>query len=523
MIRILLVTLFIMPMAIYAQNEIIFSDDMGEDTTKTYEQETILIDDSSVVESEPVLEQVAQQEAMIVDDVHEIPTIIKTADYMSNDSAKKPTFKKVDNSNVKIIKYINPMLNKLNLNEPTNKTDFWTLLGEAMQKSASLILKKHDMKITKANLAIIKSEYYPNLSLKYYNEYYHGFSRGSSASIGGSYYPGGSEYRNSLNLNLDYEVYRFGASDLKKEMANQDVDIIKSEIELEKERIAKGLLDSFTRALKAQESIRYKKRIILIKSLLLKNTQRLYDAGFASKVDIARLRVDLVHIEKDILRSRLNIVDALKDIEILSNVKLDLEKVGLSMLEPNDAHLREFIDSAKASNIRLRMDKKIKEMELIKKDYLPTLYANGAYQIYGGDKDHFFDAIGELERNNWNIGFTLKWDIFNGFKTDNSIEKKKLEISKLVEEYRLQKISFKAKREKRAILKEAIAKIMSEESMILDETSIEKELLTRLQKAGNISIMEVDKIEVSRLNSELDFKLQIIDQVKEEISSQLTM
>ncbi len=481
----------------------------------------IMIDEH---ESEEVVQTPQNQtpEPLIVDDVHGHPSLIPMDSYRADDQVKTQYIGST-NDGTHIIKYINPQMHKVNLTEPDEKVDFWQILAEAMEKSASLILKRHDIAITQANLAILKSEYYPNLSLTYFNEYYHGFSRSGSANIGGSVYPSNSEYRNSLNLNIDYEVYRFGASDLKVAMGETDMDILKSEIMLEKGRIAKELLQNYTSALKAQEQIKSKKKMLLVKNILLDNTQRLYDAGFASRTDIARLRIDAVGIEKEILRAKLQILDAMKNIHILSNVNIDTQKVGLAMLEPSKGNVKAFDATALSRNLKLQLDKKIQEIELIKKEYYPTLYAKGAYQIYGADKNNDFDAIGELERNNWNIGLTLKWDIFNGYKTNNTIEKAKLEMEKILEQYRQEKITYEVREEKRVLLREMIEKILSEEGVLLNETGIQKELLTRLQQAGNISILEVDKIEVSRLQSELDFKLEVIDQVQEDILSQLTM
>jgi outer membrane protein TolC len=494
---------------IFVDEPSIVSSSMIEEELSYQDREDILLDKSEKVESK------------IIDDVHDIPTVITLKSYQGEKGREK---QEISTSSMKIIKYINPQMYQVNLSQPEVKVDFWKLLDEAMQKSATLLLKRHDINITKANLAIIKSEYYPSLSLTYFNEYYHGFSRSSSANIGGSVYPANSEFRNSLNLNIDYEVYRFGASDLRMSMGGTDIDILKSEIVLEKERIAKELLQNYTLALKAQEIIKTKKKMLFVKNTLLDNTQRLYDAGFASRTDIARLRIDEVGIEKEILRAKLQILEAMKNIHILANVNINTEEIGLAMLEPSkDVMVKAFAETALSHNLKLQIDKKLEEIELIKKEYYPTLYAKGAYQLYGADRNHDFDAIGELERNNWNIGIMLKWDIFNGFKTNNTIEKAKLEVEKLLEQYRQEKITYEAREEKRVLLREMIQKILSEEGVLLNETGIQKELLTRLQEAGNISILEVDKIEISRLQSELDFKLEVIDQVQEDILSQLTM
>jgi outer membrane protein TolC len=482
------------------------------------ESEDVFVDTSSVKKNELAkqnhsLQGIDDCEGVIVDDLHEIPTIIKMDDYIKDRDSPK--------NEVKIVKYINPKFQDSDLNTPSKKIDFWKLLNITLDRSASLLLLKHDIKITKANLAILKSEYYPTLSLNYFNEYYHGFSRSGGASIGGSYYPANSEYRNSLNLRADYEILNFGDREIREALNDIDVEILKSEIDLEKERIAKELLRNFTSALKAQEIIKIKKRILAIKRTLLNNTGRLYKAGLASRADISRLRVDMATVEKSILKAKLDQVEALKNIEILSNLKIDPNSVSLEMLKLNRFPKRGFEESAKARNLKLQIDKKIKELELYKKEYLPKLYANGSYQLYGSDKDSFFDAVKEIERNNWNVGIALKWDIFNGFKTNALMEKKKVEIERLTQEYKLEKIKFEADRKKRELIGKMIDKIATEEAVLQDERAVQRDILSRLQKAGDASILEVDRSEVARLNSELDFRLDVIDKVKEEILSEL--
>jgi len=507
-----------------------FEDDISVEVDKVVEEnqeiEPVVLEPQIVSEdeankllrvNEAELQSRKNSDGVIVDDLHKHPSIIKVKDYLGGKSKKgtsKPTL---------IIKYINPAMKKINIDEPQYKLSFWQLLNTAMQKSASIILKKHDLAINEANINILKSTYYPNISLSYLNEYYHGFSRSSPANIGGAVYPSTSNYQNSLNLNVDYEVYNFGASKLKMQMSETDRAILKSEIALEKEKIAKELLNNFLTALKAQERMKTYKKILFIKNLLLKSTQRLFKSGFASKADIARLRIDEANIEKDILMQKMKILEASKNIQLISNVKIDTLSMGFDMLKPLDGVVKDFKDSAKARNIKLKIRKKFQEIGLLKKDNYPTVHIKGAYQIYGDDLNNDFDAIGELERNNWNIGIMLKWNIFNGYKTKRSIEKAKLEIEKLATEYKKEMIAFRDRQEKRELLKDMISKIMSQEAVLLDEVALQNELLSRLQKAGNISILEVDKAQIARLKSELDFRLSVIDKIAKDVEAQLLM
>ncbi|OQX73341.1 MAG: hypothetical protein B6D59_06050, partial [Campylobacteraceae bacterium 4484_4] len=187
--------------------------------------------------------------------------------------------------------------------------------------------------------------------------------------------------------------------------------------------------------------------------------------------------------------------------------KLDPKMVDLAMLEPGRKGEKSFEESAVARNLQLKIDKKLREIALIEKDKLPTLYANGGYLLYGKDEDTPIDAIGAIERNNWSVGLNLRWNLFDGFKTDSSVKKAEEELRKLKEQYRLAKEEFEAQRAKRAALKEAIDKILKEESALLDAICKQKEMYEKLHKAGTMTQLQTDRTEISRLRSELSFKL----------------
>ncbi len=508
MIRISLVlTTFLM--SLYAQNsDIMIFDDMADPS-----EESIFVEENRVSKTIVSTNEDESDEPLIVDDIHDTPSVISTKAYVEADKPKEKA--------VQIVKYIDSDERLGRYQEPSKKIDFWKLLGVTLQRSATLLLKRHDIEISKANLALIKSEYYPNLSLRYFNEYYHGFSRAGDASIGGSYYPSVSQYRNSLNLQLDYEVYNFGATDLKKAIGEIDTDILKSEIELEKQNIAKELLENYTIALKAQEEMKIKEKIFCIKDQLLKDTKRLYQVGLASRLDMSRLLLERDKISKDILNAKLRYSDALKKIQTLSNIRLDPNGVALAIFNVDKIPLKEFEESAKARNLKLQMDRANRELELLEKQYYPTLSVNASYQLYGSDKDRIFDAIKDIERNNWNVGLVLKWDIFSGFKTKSSLQKKRLELEKLVQQYRIAKEEFNSQKDRHEMLRAMLDRVMRDESKLLEEETMQKEMLSRLHKAGDLSALEVLKSQNRRLDSELSFRVELINQLKEDILSQL--
>lgn len=427
---------------------------------------------------------------------------------------------------VKIIKYIQhnqaPMEKvSTSHSSATVGINFWHLLNTALTSSAKIILKKHDVKFVQANMDIVKNEYYPKLSLNYDHEYYHGFSRISPANIGGATYPSSSDYRNSLYISLDHELYRFGATGLKSELAQADIDIVKSELELERENIAKELLYNYTDALKAQEHIIFKSQILSLHGDLFDDMQRLYNAGKIARTELTQKKITMVSLEKEIVENRVKKLEALKNIEILTNIAIDEESSKLDSLEPKKTQHVAFEQSMRAKNIKLQLEKKLKEIELLKKDNLPTIYANGEYRLYGSDNDSLTAAIRELERNNWRLGITARWTIFDGFKTDKVVKQAKEEVDKLIEQYKLEKAEFVAKEKKRELLRTSIDKILREEGRLIGQYGEQKEMLIRLEAVGKVSSMRISEVEIERVKIELDFRLQVIEKVYEEIMGEL--
>lgn len=421
---------------------------------------------------------------------------------------------------ITIIKYAQTSSPEVCNTVSKEEMNFWRLLDQVLIKSTAVVLKKHDIQITQKNMDIVKSEYYPNISLGYSGEYYHGYGS-DGASIGGSFYPAYSQYRDSLDLSLSHELYRFGATDLKMQMSQKDIEIVKSELALAQQDVSKELLSYFMEVVKAQENLKFKDDMRIVQDRILQKKWRLFESGQISKTLILRDQLSLVSLEKDILKHELNFIDFIKKIQILANIEIDPKFITFAIPTPKNRDIVAFEQSAVAKNLKLQLEKKLQELELIKKDYKPTIYANSGYRFYGADDDSFTKTIENLEKNSWDVGVSLRWELFSGFKTDSSVERAKIEVQRLVEQYRLAKVDFESREMKRALLKEAIEKILRVEAEILDQTCQQEDIMVRLESAGQISSIELDSIELNKLKSQLDFRLGVVDSVYETISSEL--
>ncbi len=398
--------------------------------------------------------------------------------------------------------------------------DFWNLLDLTLINATAIILKKHDIKISEENMEIIRSEYYPNLSIGYAGEYYHGFARTAQTGVGGRFYPSTSDFRDSLSLNLNHELYHFGATDLKVEMGEKDIEIVKSELALQAEDISRRLLEYYTTALKAQNFINFKKKIEDILNRILEKKVRLYEMGQVAKIVLTKDKLSIVSLQKELSQQKMSYLRAIKNIEMLANISIDTNRSKFAMLEPKNSKIKTFEESAGAKYLKLQIEKKLKELALVRKEYLPTVYASGDYVMLGSDKA-LLEAIKGLQKNNWDVGLNIKWDLFNGYKTNKTIDKIKYELRKLAEKYRLARIEFESKEEQRKMLQQSIEKVLKVESELYEQTCQQGEIMAKLKGAGLVDDLQLDYIEINKIQSELEFRMGVIDKVYQTISSEL--
>ena len=420
-----------------------------------------------------------------------------------------------------IVKYIHNDKSKALCQSLSRSTiDFWRLLDLTLINATAMIMKEHDIKITKENLEIIRSAYYPNLSIGYGGEYYHGYARRAETGVGGKFYPSTSAFRDALTVDFTHELYHFGATDEKVKIGEKDVELVKSELELKAEEISQRLLSNFISVLKAEYIIDNKERARAVQERILAKKERLYEAGQVARIALSKDKLTLINIEKEIAQQKIMRLHAIKQIEQLANIAIDINRSKFAMIEPKNIKVKRFEESAQAKYLQLKIAKKYHELELARKEYLPGVYASGDYVLLGSDKA-LFEAIKRLRKNSWSVGLNVKWNLFNGHKTERTIDKIKYEIKKLSAQYRLAKIDFEAKKEQRDMLKASIDRLLKVESEVYAQTCEQAEIMSRLQQVGLADALQLDYIEMNKLQSQLDFKLGVLEKVYQTVAGEL--
>ncbi|MBS9522986.1 TolC family protein [Litoribacter ruber] len=170
---------------------------------------------------------------------------------------------------------------------------------------------------------------------------------------------------------------------------------------------------------------------------LLKETNVLFEEGFAERIDVSRIKVQLNNLKTELDRAR-TATDVSKQLLKLQmgmpmNAELILED-KVSVLE-DDFEIEVLLQEQ--GQRRIELDQVETTLKLANLDlrnnraqYLPRLDANYTYQ-----RNTFGGSVADLTRNNWFpgsiLGVTLQIPVFDGLLKASRIQQNKIQVRQL--------------------------------------------------------------------------------------------
>ena len=174
-----------------------------------------------------------------------------------------------------------------------------------------------------------------------------------------------------------------------------------------------------------------------------KETQALYENGFAEKIDVSRLQVQLNNLAAEksniehVIGGSLNLLKLWMGMPVSENIVLtdQLEGIDLtySMNDINSFSLKNRIEVQQMDFTRRLAEL---DMKNVASGYIPTVQLNAAWGRTNGN-----DSFSNLWSNSWftnsNIGLSVSIPIFDGLRKKFSIQRKRIQIETLDNSYKL--------------------------------------------------------------------------------------
>lgn len=376
----------------------------------------------------------------------------------------------------------------------------------------STILKQKDIetKIEEANLELLKSKLYPQLSVIYNVEDYESLDKErQNISVGNNLVNSSVKYKNSMGISLNYDLYDFGAKDeqikaQKKEISIKGLDSCSQEIKIKEE-----VLKYYTDVINAQYDLNSFQEITSLLKKMYEYKKRLFISGMISSVDVYNEMLRVRDYENKTNEAKKEYLIALTFLKHISYNLVNPTQTQLTPLIPKEDKLDKTIsyeDSYLAEQYRLKKEQKQHEKKSFIKSNLPSVSLNSNYYFYGSDQDSFKSSTEAVKKNSYNVGVSVRAVLFEGFKYNNQMDKFELEKRLIELENQVSKENFEKEIDLSQKNIEQLNILVSGNNKSLEETKEILDTKTKLKDNGELDIISQLQGLVDLYEKDLAFK-----------------
>ncbi len=395
----------------------------------------------------------------------------------------------------------------------------------ASKNALSLKIKKKDALIESNNVQSVQSDYYPSLNLVYNNEYtksLDGIPLGVE-TVGSITISNGTRYQNSAALQLNYNLYNFGATDKQVAIAILKADVKNKELCQQEKELHQKILELYADALKQLNEKEYRTAMLSIRKKLYSMKERLYKAGQYSKVDLGDEAIYLISIERDIENAYMQYKDDIIKFSQLSYMEIQEDTLLLPITFLRDTQeVHKFEESIEAKIIEKKITQKKEEIALQFREQLPSVGFYSNYYLYSSNPREYNYPITHLSQKSWNVGFSVRFNIFEGFKNSANAQRLHLEMQQLQLEYDQSRHNFSYDLQAKNTKIDEIGILQTKEEYLLEENKKKLEMILRLRKNQKVDMLTQLNSEYELQERTLNLRKRKIDAAKERLSLQIT-
>jgi len=395
------------------------------------------------------------------------------------------------------------------------------LLNYTTENAVILKIKQTDALIESKNVQIAKSAYYPILNVGYnaeYNQAQDGIPFGSE-SVGGVTITNGTRYQSFLAFSLNYDLYHFGVTDKKVEVAFSELDIKKMEWCSQEKQLHQKILQYYSSACKGTTEIDYQTQMLELRKKLYDMKSRLYRAGKYSKVDLGDEAIYIMTIQRDIENISMQYQEDIIRLSQLSHKDLskDIKLLPLNTnLENNSIQI--YDETTEGVIFNKKISQKKDEISVQFREQLPSVGLYSNYYYYGSHPKEYDFTISHINKKSWNVGLALKYNIFEGFKHSSKEQRLKLELLKLEQELEDSRHNYAYEAKSKITRIDELNTLKEHEQHLLDENYRKIEMLNRLHKLKKIDSLTKINAEYELLERALNIETRDIDAAFESAS-----
>jgi outer membrane protein TolC len=388
---------------------------------------------------------------------------------------------------------------------------FDSVLTAALKNSFDIKISQEDTRAGQAFVHEMKADHYPQLSVRFGNEYVHAFEEdGDVVSVGDAIIANdASGYKHSFIAGLSYNLFDFGVRRLTVENARRQVQISRLQERQVLWEVRKEILNRYYAALKVQKQIQTTETILARQNKIFRLSRQLRQAGTVGREQVGTAALSLAETLSQLDDLKVRYQNALDSLSYYTQQTYLAEQIHLADLVQVD-ELNAEIDldfSPEMLVVEQQIENKKAELSMVKRAQLPKLTLYGSYRMFGSDADTFAHSLADLSSRDASVTLYLEWPIFDGFGSRAKKTRLKHEIASL--RYQKQK--------KRAELQQELSGALnSYETHTSAQENRQKELNQIVQERDDAQLLAEQQI-----TDQISFHSRMVDLARQRVEVEL--
>lgn len=299
---------------------------------------------------------------------------------------------------------------------------FEQVLSAGLQHSFDRYIVQEEIGAAQAGVSEKEAENYPQLAVRFGNEYVHVFEEDSDiVSVGDAIIANSaSGYKHSLIATAKYTLYDFGIRELNITHARRNVRIAELREQKARMETREALLELYTEGLKIQQRIKTLEEIYTARQNIFRMAERLHMAGSFRRDTLGDHALEMATAFSRLEDQRTAFQNLLERISFHTRQPYQadttvLENFSRPEIPDSSADVMDFTRHPDMEIYDQKIVNKKAELSMAERARYPKLNLYGSWRQFGSDEQSYLDSLSTLEPRDTSLTLYVECPLFDGF------------------------------------------------------------------------------------------------------------
>ncbi len=313
---------------------------------------------------------------------------------------------------------------------------FDSVLNDAVLASFDLKLTRVRAQELRCDIKAARAEYYPTLLASASSEYDKGLTNSQQQifAVANSTFNAVTRFQELAALQSYWTLFDFGARFNTWRAAKRAYESATTASTVAVRDLKVNIIDLYSQTLTVYKTLKAKEQAVPIYKELFALKNNTYAAGTITRMELGEQSLQLAQAEDNVRELRELLVEKLKQLAAYTHKVYDIDRLAmLDFDEPNVMQLPAFVAKATPDyqQYQKQIESKRAELRALQAQRMPQVKGYGGYVFYGTNANNFGNAVNNFGQRLLNVGVTVSWTAFDGFKNQAQCQRKRYEIAEL--------------------------------------------------------------------------------------------